>query len=273
MRKGRRELTKEENIKMNMTKQYKKDKKKIIKISYIIIVIILIAAIAIIANDYIILDNNKTTNLIINNKNITSNLKNDIIIEDNIIYLSKTDIANFFDKYIYEDEKTNQIITTYEKKSATIDFKNNKININGSDKKIYAHAMKKDDIIYLPISEMKDVYDIEINNIEKTKVITMDSLEREQKKAIVKSDVAVKSSTGFIAKTIDRVKKGDSVIIVSTNKNFTRVRTENGKLGYIKSDKLENEFTVRENMEEEKQFDGKVNMTWDYYPPARISSR
>ena len=39
----------------------------------------------------------------------------------------------------------------------------------------------------------------EISNIEKTKVITMDSLEKEQKKAIVTSDTSVKSSTNFIS--------------------------------------------------------------------------
>lgn len=263
MRKGKRELTKKQK---NMTpEEIEKKKKRIVKAFLTIVAIVVLLIIAMIANEFIILDNNKTTNLVINNKNVTANLKNEVLIEDNIIYLSEADIANFFDKYIYEDEESHQMITTYEKKIAAIGFEKNTININGSDKKIYAHAIKKDGTIYLPISEMKDVYDIEISNIEKTKVITMDSLEKEQRKAIVTSNVAVKSSTNFLSKTVDRIKKGDSIIVVSSNKGFTRIRTENGKIGYIKSSKLENEFTVRENMEEEKQIDGKVNLTWDYF--------
>ena len=266
MGKGKRELTKETKTKRNMTpEEIEKKKKRIIKAFITILSIVVILIIAIIANDFIILDHNKKTNLVINNKNVTGNLKNEVLIEDDIIYLSEADIANFFDKYIYEDEENNQMITTYEKKIATIGFEKNTININGSDKKIYAHAIKKDEMVYLPISEMKDVYDIEISNIEKTKVVTMDSLEKEQKKAIVTSDVAVKSSTNFISKTVDRIKKGDSVIVVSSNNGYTRIRTENGKIGYIKSNKLENEFTVRESMEEEKQINGKVNLTWDYF--------
>lgn len=266
MGKGRRELTKETKTKRNMTpEEIEKKKKRIIKAFITILSIVVILIIAMIANDFIILDHNKKTNLVINNKNVTGNLKNEVLIEDDIIYLSEADIANFFDKYIYEDEENNQMITTYEKKIATIGFEKNTININGSDKKIYAHAIKKDEMVYLPISEMKDVYDIEISNIEKTKVVTMDSLEKEQKKAIVASDVAVKSSTNFISKTVDRIKKGDSVIVVSSNNGYTRIRTENGKIGYIKSNKLENEFTVRESMEEEKQINGKVNLTWDYF--------
>ena len=216
-------------------------------------------------NEFVVFDNNKTTNLVINNKNVTSNLKQQILIEDNIIYLSESDIANFFDKYIYEEKETNQIITTYEKKIAAIGFEDNKITINGSDKNIYAHAIKRDGIVYLPISEMKDVYDIEISNIEKTKVITMDSLEKEQKKAIVTSDTSVKSSTNFISKTVDRIKRGECVVVIASNNGYTKIRTENGKIGYIKSNQLENEFIVRESMEEEKQINEKVNLTWDYF--------
>ena len=242
-----------------------KKKKTIIKIFFTIVTIIILAFIVLIANNYIILDQNKKVNLVINNKNVTSNLKNDILIEDDIIYLSKSDIANFFDKYIYEEEDSNQIITTYDKKIAAIGFEKNKITINGSEKDIYAHVIQKDDIEYLPISEMKDVYDIEIQYMEISKVITMDSLDKEQKRAIVSSNLPVKSSTKLIAKTVDRIKKGETVIVVSSDKGYTKVRTENGKLGYVKSDKLENEYIVREEMEEEKQIEGKINLTWDYF--------
>ena len=264
MGKGKREIEKKE--KRKMTKNEIEKKKKIITRTLIIILaIIVLATIALIANDYIILDSNKTTNLIINNRNVTSNLKNEIMIKDNMIYLSKQDIANFFDKYIYEEEETNQIITTYDKKIAEIGFEENTININGSDKTIRAHAEKENEIIYLPISEMTEVYGIEIEYLPDTKVVTMDSIDREQKKAILSSDVAVKSSTNFIAKTVDRVKKGDDVIVISSENGNSRIRTKNGKIGYVKSNKLTNEITVREDMEEEKQVTGKINLTWDYF--------
>ena len=266
MKQGKRVVEKENRQKRKMTsKEVEKKKKLITRTFLVIIAIVIIFVIALIASNLIILDKNKTTNLVINNKNVTSNLKNEILIEDGIIYLSEADVKNFFDKYIYEDKETNQIITTYDKKSAAIGFEENIITINGSQKQIYASLMKKDDTVYLPISEMCDVYDIEISNIEETKVVTMDSLDREQKKAIVKSNVSVKSSTGLISKTVDKVKKGDTVIVVSSDGKYTRVRTENGKLGYIKTNKLDNEFTVRENMEEEKQVEGKINLTWDYF--------
>ena len=252
-------------------KPKKKEKRKsgkektIRRIILTVIALLILFIIAMIANNYIILDNNERINLVINNNNVTSHLRKDVLIENDVIYLSEADISNFFDKHIYHDEETNKIITTYEKKIAEIGFDDNIININGSDKEIYAHAIEKDGETYLPVSEMADVYDVEIQNIPETKVVTMDSLDREQKRAIVNKNVSVKSSTNFIARTVDRIKKGDAVIVISTNEKYAKIRTANGKIGYIKANRLENEFTVRENMEEEKQIEGKVNLTWDYF--------
>ncbi len=266
MGKGKRVLTKESNKKRRLTREEVEIKKRKIKKCFLtILAIIILAIIAMIVNDFVIIDNNKTTNLIINNKNVTSSLKQKVLIEDDIIYLSKQDISNFFDKYIYQDEKTEKIVTTYDKKIAEIGFDENEININGSDKQISAHAIEKDGQIYLPISEMADVYNIEISDIKESNIVTMDSLEREQKRAIVNSNCAVKASSNFIAKTVDRVKKGDAVIVVSSDKGYTKIRTANGKLGIIKTNRIENEFLIRENMDEEKQISGKVNLTWDYY--------
>ena len=253
-------------MKQKMTKeQIEKKKKRIIKTFVTILVILVVAIIGYKANDYIIFGKNKTINLVINNKNVTSNLKKDIFIEDEEIYISKQDLGNFFDKYIYEDTKNNQIVTTYDNKIAAISLEENKININGSNKETYAHAIEKEETIYIPIQELEDVYGIEIKYIENSKVLTIDSITKEQKKAIITKNVAVKSSKNFIAKTIDRVKKGSYVVVISEENGYAKVRTENGKIGYVKSNKIANTVVVREEIQTEKQIEGKVNLVWDYY--------
>ncbi len=268
MGKGKRmiekELKKSKKVRIS-SNQLEKKRKIIIRTFLTIIALIIIFTVAMVVNNYIILDNNTTINLIINNNNVTSLLKNDVLIEDDIIYLSEADVTNFFDKYLYHDNETNKIITTYGKKIAEIGFNENVININGSDKQINSHAIEKNGEIYLPVSEMADVYDVEIQNIPETRVITMDSLDREQKRAIVSKNTAVKSSTNFISRTVDRVNKGEAVIVVSTDGKYSRIRTSDGKIGIIKSNILENEVKVRENIEEKKQVEGKINLTWDYF--------
>ena len=262
MGKGRRVMEKEPKRAKNVAK----GNRKAVKITVItIIALFIIFVVAMILNNYIILDNNETTNLVINNRNVTVDLRNDVLIENDIIYLSEADITNFFDKHLYLEEETNKIITTYGNKIAEIGFDENVININGTDKEISAHAEERNGEIYLPISEMSDVYDIEIQNIPETKVITMDSLDREQKRANVTKSAAVKSSSNFISRTVDRVEKGEAVIVISVDGNYARIRTSDGKIGIIKSNILENEVIAREKRVEEKQIEGKVNLVWDYY--------
>ena len=142
-------------MKQRMTKeQIEKKKKRIIKTFITIIVIILVGIIAYNINNHIILDKNKNINLVINNKNVTSNLKKEIIIENDNIYISKQDLGNFFDKYIYEDKENDNIVTTYNNKIATISLEENQMNINGSNKNTYAHAENRDGTIYIPITEL-----------------------------------------------------------------------------------------------------------------------
>ena len=138
--------------------------------------------------------------------------------------------------------------------------------VNGSVKKIYAGAIQEEDVIYLPMSEMTDVYNMEIANIEQNKIITIDSLNREQIKAYAKSNMSVKWKNEIFSKTVDKVKKGDIVILISEDeKGWAKIRTENGEVGYVKANKLANHTTVREEWTNEPQITGKVNMFWEYF--------
>lgn len=218
------------------------------------------------AKFYVKDDITDTTNLIINNNNVTARLKQELILKDDQIYISVRDIKNFFDNYIYEEEQIDKIITTYGKKIAEIGFDEKVIIINGSSRKINSSAIKQDEEIYLPISEMTDVYDIELEYIKETNIVTMDSLNREQIKAAVSKNVNIKDYSKTLSRTVDKVKKGEMVIVISqTDDGWTKVRTENGKIGFVKTKLLVNQITVREELEEKAQIDGKINMFWDYF--------
>ena len=254
------------DLKLNLEKTPKKIKSGNI-LKRIIIVLILLLLSAFILNkakNYIIETSKNEINLIINNRNVTDNLKHQVINENGIIYVSMDDIENYFDRYIHIEDEINEIVTTYDKQIASIGFETNKLTLNGSTKKTQAHAITKEEVIYLPISEMQEVYGIELSVTEKN--VVLDSLSRKQVKAYAKSNISVKWKADIFSKTVDKVKKGDILIAIEENDNgWTRVRTENGEVGYVKTSKLTNYTTVREDLVEEKQIQGKVNMFWDYY--------
>ena len=262
----KQKMNQDSNI--NIVKKDKKDSKDSI-FKRILIVLILLAIVIFIllkAENYIIGQTTDEVNLVLNNNNVTERLKHELKIENGIIYMSMDDVENYFDKYIYIEDEINEIVTTYEQKIASIGFDANKLTINGAIKKTNGHAITIDETIYMPISEMTDVYNIELDNIEQNNIITIDSLEREQIKAYTKSKLSVKWKKDFFSKTVDKLEKGDVVIAISsTDDGWTRVRTENGNIGYVKTNKLTNFTTVREKVERTPQVDGKVNMFWDYF--------
>ena len=254
------------DLKLNLEKTPKKIKSgNILKRTIIVVILLLLSAFILNkAKNYIIETSKNEINLIINNRNVTDNLKHQVINENGIIYVSMDDIENYFDRYIHIEDEINEIVTTYDKQISSIGFETNKLTLNGSTKKTQAHAITKEEVIYLPISEMQEVYGIELSVTEKN--VVLDSLSRKQVKAYAKSNISVKWKADIFSKTVDKVKKGDILIAIEENdKGWTRVRTENGEVGYVKTSKLTNYTTVREDLVEEKQIQGKVNMFWDYY--------
>ena len=240
--------------------------KPIKKIFIVIALLIAIPFIAIKLYNHIMNARPENTNLVINSNNVTSKLKKNVIIENDTVYVAKEDVKNFFDKYITQDEETKKLITTYEKKIAAIEPDNKTIEVNGSKKTIDATLKEENDTIYLPMSELDDVYNIEVNYIEKTNIVTMDSLDREQTKADAAKNIKIKNKKTTFSRDLEIVKKGKWLYYVSDEENgWAKVRTEDGKVGYVKKKKLANFHRVRESMKEEKQIDGKVNMVWDYF--------
>ncbi len=207
------------------------------------------------------------TNLIINNNNVTGkSLKADVIVENDVVFISMRDIKNFFDNYIYIENSTNKIITTYQENIAEVGFSGSYINVNGERKIVNAVAFERNDEVYLPISEMLDVYNIELAYREETDIVVIDSIKRGQIKAEASKRVSVKDYARVLSRTVDKIQKEDTVVVISKSEDgWTKVRTENGKIGFVKTSSLANEVVVRETQNDVPQIDGKINMFWDYY--------
>ena len=251
------------------SKQSKSNKNKkgntIIKIMVIIIFLIAVGIVFTIAPNYQKDFLQGKTKVVINNSDVTTSLKLEPWVNENgIVYLSTKDIANFFDKHIFYDNTYEQIITSSDTKLASIEIGKKEMYVNSSKVNIYGEAIKKDGNFYLPFSEMQKVYNIEVKYIEDTKTIMIDSLDRKQEMATITKDTAIKYLPTTFAKTVDKVEKGNSVVAIEKQENgWMKVRTANGILGYTKD--ITNIRTIRQEMEEQKQIEGKVSLVWDYY--------
>ncbi len=208
-------------------------------------------------------------NLIINNNNVTAKMKNEVYIDDNgVIYLSKDDVKNYFDKYIKYYEAEKRLVTTYEDKIASVIGNDKFMEVNGQQINIKASIITKNGIMYIPFSEMcKNVYNANLTyiNEEDNKVVVVDSISREVKESTVKKDVSVKYKAKVLSRTLEKIKKGEKVTYISDYEDWSRVRTKNGKIGYIKKNDIEATKVVRQAIEEKAPVERKINLVWDYY--------
>mgnify|MGYP005764693655 CR=1 FL=1 len=249
-------------------KNLKTKKRKIIrgilKVLLVLVLLGIVIAILKIAPNYKNTDITGKTNVVINNNNITAHLKNDVYIENENIYMSKPDLENFFDPDIYYEENYNQIITTYETNIANLYIGENKMKLNDQEVEINGEVTLKDEIYYIPISDLTSVYNIDIGYIKESDTVVIESIDREKITAKATKNTNVKSMKKVLCRTVDKIKENDEFVIIEKNAGWVEVRTTNGKIGYIKENIIKEETKVREAVEQ-KTNTQKISLVWDYY--------
>ena len=194
-------------------------------------------------------------NLIINEENKTEYLKYEIYVNENqTIYISMEDVKNLFDSTIYYDEKYNQIITTSDTKVANLVIDEKQMIINNSNVSMLDSIIKINNVIYLPISDMAIVYNINIDYIADTRRVVIDELDTGLIKALVIEETDIKYKPRRLSKDIGSLRKGETVYcFYTTSKGWRQVRTADGTIGYIKANKLGNEYILRQDMKEREE--------------------
>lgn len=237
------------------TKNNKKRKHNNKGYKKIVFAIVLILILIIVIRNKPIKKNNEITQLVLNNKNITKELLDSIIIENNQIYMSYEDIKKFFDETLYTEEDTGCIITTSDRKLAIIKKDDQTMRVNNSNVDVKNIIIEQDNKIYIAISELTIVYNFEIEKIEKTNIITIDMLNKKSVKAYANKNITIKEDKGVISKSIDEVKKGNWLFFINDENGYAKVRTQDGIIGYVKKKYLSNYINVREDLEfEDKNF-------------------
>lgn len=211
-------------------------------------------------------------NLVINYTNVTSTMKGKVIIDDDKnVYISMADIENYYDRHIHYDKQYNYIIIAKGDKTACFDINKNQLDINGE--KSRAKIIVQDGTYYVPISLLEDVYNIDVTYKEAVDTVIIESLDRKLEVAKAKKNVRVKYKAMALSRTLEKVQSGAKLAIVpnQTKKGWTLVRTENGKIGYVKSSDLGE--VIVERKEEEKPEGKPISMVWEYFSEVSHAPR
>ena len=216
------------------------------RILIILTIIIMLMLLLVIKNNKI---KEKTElSIIINNEDVTHTLENEIVIKDDVQYLSFEDIKKCLDKNIYMEDDI--IILSSDKKIGVLNFENNQIEINGSKVNIKSKPYKNEGgVIYIPISELQSVYEMEYTYIPEHKNIIIDNYYKKLEKAYLKKNQFILKEKKSSADKLEKIAKGNWVIYVSEEDGWAKVRSQNGNLGYVKMNSLTNFVTQRDALE------------------------
>jgi hypothetical protein len=229
-----------------------KSKKKKINIKRCIMVFFIILALIIIIANIGKNNENQELSILLNNELIET-LKNVIIDENSNIYFSKEDIQTIFDETIYYNEAEKELITTYNSHIALLKIDEDYALINDEQSELKGKLQEVDNTIYLPITDLAEVYDIEVEYSQKSNRIIIDSTQDKKVEASIIKRTKVKRRKGLFSKKIENLIIGDKVVILEDNGKYKKVRTSAGNIGYVKSKKLSDETVVREEVKEDKK--------------------
>lgn len=248
-------------------KNERNSSKLILNIFIVLVFLVLVGGVFYLSPNYIREDYGGKTKVLINNNNVTLKMKNDVYIdENNNVFLSLADIRNYFDKYIEYNKENGDIVTTSEINIAKMSTKNKEITINGEEEELNSSAIEKNDTIYLPFSEISEkVYDVDLEYIQDTNTIIIDSLDRKQEVANTTKETKLKYKPQTLSGTLEKLEANEQVVYIEETNNWVEVRSKDGTIGYIKKEDLDNVEVAREDKEYIDKVEGKVNLVWDYY--------
>lgn len=235
----------------NGTKKKRKNRlRKIIRIGILILLIVLI--VSIVKWIWGLFDKKADRiSLVIGADKIE--LKQEIIIdEEKNIYLSKDDIAFLYDENIYYNPTDKTLITTYNKHIAVLTMNKTTMTVNDTVISMRGSLKQENGTIYLPFSDMINVYDFEYNYDEKNKILIVDSTNEEKQESIILKNTKLKEKTSLFSKNLEKLEKSTKVVVIGTQGKYTKIRTNLGNIGYVKTKKISQPEKVRDDLENEK---------------------
>ncbi len=194
-------------------------------------------------------------NLVITDENVTEKLIHNIYINENdTIYMSKEDIANLIDRTIYYDDTNNIVITTSNTTTASMKIGEKELIVNGANLQTLDTIIYINDTLYIPISELETVYNIKIEYNKTSNIVVMDYLDRGIITAELNENTKMKYRPRGLSKKVGELNKSDRVYaFYTTSKGWRLIRTEDGKIGYVKANTLTNEYIVRQDMQNKRE--------------------
>lgn len=188
--------------------------------------------------------------------------------EGSQIYLDFDSVHDYINQRFYWDSDGNRLLYTLPDRTLSILAGSTEYESeDGMQTRDYEIVKVENDIVYLALEFVKEYTDMTLDVYEgpdRAVVVT----NQEENHAKVQKNTEVRILGGVKSPILTKVSKDDDIVVIEEAGDWTKVRTEDGYIGYVKSKALgEEKKQTREPEYEEPEYtniskDYKINLVW-----------
>lgn len=211
----------------------------------------------------------KDKKIIIYQDNQIIEIDGGFIIDENGVYLDKDVILDNLNSHISYDEESKMLVIT------TLDevirfYGEETVKINQEETKDISPMIFIENKPFLPIDRLDAYLGLSINYIEDTnKLVLLNMYEDRVTGKIFRNNIKLFTDKSIFSSTIDTLFAEDSVIVVEEDKSWTKVITEGGYIGYVKSKHIIDKVNISGKEKKTKNpiwkpKNEKIILTWEH---------
>lgn len=188
--------------------------------------------------------------------------------EGSQVYLDFDSVHDYINQRFYWDSNGNRLLYTLPDRTLSIPAgETGYESENGTQTRDYEIVKVENSTVYLALDFVKEYTDMTLDVYEdpdRAVVVT----NKEENHAQVKKDTEVRILGGVKSPILTTISKGDDIVVIEEAGDWTKIRTEDGYIGYSKSNALsEEKMQTREVEYEEPEYtniskDYKINLVW-----------
>lgn len=186
-------------------------------------------------------------------------------VEDGHIFLSLDTVSQFIDEELFYDEETQKVIVTTEDALYKFTVGKNIATKNLREYDAKACCRIVDDIVYIDMNLVKDIYGIKFEYNEETNAISIDKLDTDDIN-LNYNEVKLYSDINTNSDILEVLDKTNTVTVYPDSLEHSRwykVKSDSGKIGYIEKAAVTLEKEEEPNAEETAE-EEKLIMFWQY---------
>ncbi len=185
------------------------------------------------------------------------------------IYFTVDFVKEYIDETIFWDKGSNKLTVTDAESVIRMSTDDLTYYVNNEPLTLEFPLYGIENTVYIPEGILEEVYNLSVTYNEDSHMIVIDFQNQELKKGTITRSTKITEEADSKSKTVTRLKKGEDVFVFSSFGKYTKVRTAEGRAGYMPTENIADIQTVKQPeavpkvKEPWKAESGKINMLWD----------